>query len=295
MARRNKKYPFDQCALYRCSSKKKLFELIQTTSTKIKQLREAPDLYRPIKKVKKDGSLREVLAPRGDLKRIQSRVAELLLRLETPNYLMAPVRGRSNIDNAAQHRGARSFHLLDVEDFFPSCSTSKVAHFFGKVMKCPPDVAKILVEITTRNGSLPTGSPASPSLAFWAYKDMWDEIDQIVRAGGCDFTVYIDDITISGPVVRGSMIHCVKQRLKHHGHNFHPRKEASQVDGNVEATGVILRPGGKMALPNRQHLEIHKLRNAMQRTPPGPDQEQAAASLMGRNVNLQRIMRQNRE
>lgn len=292
-SKRKKSYPIHQCALYKCRTKKKLFELLQTTPTKLAELRSAPKLYHPLKKPKKDGTYREVLAPRGDLKRIQKRVAELLLRVETPDYLMAPVRGRSNIDNAARHKGERSFHLLDVEDFYPRCSANKIASFFSKDLGCPPDVVKILLELTTLNGSLPAGSPASPSLAFWAYKSMWDEISDIANEAGCKLTVYIDDITISGTLIPGSAVYRIKEQLKQHGHNFKEKKEASQIDGTVEVTGVILQPSGKMALPNKQHRDMHLLRNEVQKMPEGPEKDIQAASLRGKEINLHRILLHN--
>jgi len=291
--RRNKSYDVSHCAFARCKTKKKLFELLQTTPSKLQELREANNLYRPMKKEKKDGSFREVLAPRGDLKRIQKRVGELLLRLETPDYLMAPVRGRSNIDNALKHRNARSFHLLDVADFYPSCTANKVAEFFGKVLGCPADVVKILLELTTLNGALPAGSPASPSLAFWAYKDMWDEIAEIAKDAGCTLTVYVDDITISGEVIPGSAVHSIKERIRHHGHAYKAQKEASQRDGTIEATGVILTPSGRVALPNLQHQEMHKLRVEVQKMPDGDEKVAKEASLRGREVNLRRILEKN--
>lgn len=292
-SKRNKSYPLHQCALYRCRTRRKLFDFLQTTPTKMAELREAPVLYRPKKKLKKDGTYRDVLAPRGDLKRVQRRIAELFLRLQTPDYLMAPVRGRSNIDNAVRHKGARSFHLLDVEDFYPSCSANKVAEFFSKKLGCPPDVVKILLELTTFKDALPAGSPASPSLAFWAYQDMWDEIAAIAAAAGCTLTVYVDDITISGDLVLGETVYSIKERLKHHGHTFKQKKEASQINGTVEATGVILHPSGKVALPNNKHWDIHRIRTEVQRAPDGPEKELKATSLRGRESNLRRILQHN--
>lgn len=290
---RKKSYPLDQCALYKCSTKKKLFELLQTTPKKLDELRLASHLYHPLKKLKKDGTYRNVLAPRGDLKRIQKRIAELLLRVDTPDYLMAPVRGRSNIDNAARHKGIRSFHLLDVEDFYPRCSANKVAFFLSKTLGCPSDVVKILLEITTLNGALPAGSPASPSLAFWAYQDMWDEIAAIAVEANCTLTVYVDDITISGDLVPGKAVFAIKERLKHHGHGFKAAKEVSQTNGNVEITGVILRPSGKVALPNKHHRDMHRIRVEIQKMPDSAEKELKTASLRGREINYRRIMRIN--
>ncbi|WP_238368319.1 reverse transcriptase family protein [Mesobacterium pallidum] len=290
--RRDKSYALDQCALYRCNTRKKLFKLLQTSPEKFAELKAAPDLYKPLRKKKKDGTFRPVLAPRGDLKRIQRRIGELLLRVKTPDYLMSPVRGRSNIDNAARHRGAAAFHLLDIEDFYPSCTASKVAWFFGKCLGCPPDVVKVLLDLTTLNGVLPAGSPASPSLAFWAYADMWDEIDQLTRDAECQVSVYVDDITVSGQSVPGVLVHAIKERLAHHGHSFKASKEIGQINAPVVVTGVVVRDR-TLLMPNVQHLERHKLRAEVVKLPEGYEKAQKMASLMGREGTERQILARN--
>ena len=290
--RRDKSYAMDQCALYRCSTRKKLFKLLQTSSEKFAELKAASNLYKPLRKKKKDGTFRPVLAPRGDLKRIQRRIGELLLRVKTPDYLMSPVRGRSNIDNAARHRGAAAFHLLDIEDFYPSCTASKVAWFFGKCLGCPPDVVKVLLDLTTLNGVLPAGSPASPSLAFWAYADMWDEIDQLTSDAGCQVSVYVDDITVSGQSVPGVLIHAIKERLVHHGHSFKASKEIGQINAPVVVTGVVVRDR-TLLMPNFQHLERHKLRVEVAKLPEGYEKAQKMASLIGREGTERQILARN--
>ncbi len=290
--RRDKSYAIDQCALYRCSTRKKLFKLLQTSSEKFAELKAASNLYKPLRKKKKDGTFRPVLAPRGDLKRIQRRIGELLLRVKTPDYLMSPVRGRSNIDNAARHRGAAAFHLLDIEDFYPSCTASKVAWFFGKCLGCPPDVVKVLLDLTTLNGVLPAGSPASPSLAFWAYADMWDEIDQLTSDAGCQVSVYVDDITVSGQSVPGVLIHAIKERLAHHGHSFKASKEIGQINAPVVVTGVVVRDRS-LLMPNVQHLERHKLRVEVAKLPEGYEKAQKMASLIGREGTERQILARN--
>lgn len=50
------------------------------------------------------------------------------------------IRGRSNIDNAAHHRYAKSNRLIDIADFYPNCSANKVAEFFSKTLRCDPDI-----------------------------------------------------------------------------------------------------------------------------------------------------------
>lgn len=111
---------------FRLQSKAKLASLLFISLEKLKALASADDLYFDFEKPKASGGVREISAPRDDLKAVQSRIADLLQRIAPPDYLFAPVAGRSYVDNAAQHVGATSVRLLDIEDFFPSCTANKV-------------------------------------------------------------------------------------------------------------------------------------------------------------------------
>lgn len=293
MRARDKKYPLDQCALYRCRSRKRLFKLLRTSSAKYAELRDAENLYRTRQKPKKNGGIRTIHAPRGDLKRIQKRINELLMRVEPPDFLMSPVRGRSNIDNADRHRCATSYRLLDVADFYPRCTANKVAEFFTKVLECPPDVTAILVGLTTKDGALPQGSPCSSILAYWAYRDMWDEINRVARDAGCKLSVYVDDITVSGAVVRGETIHTFKRILRKHGHQTKDAKEESRLNKPVTVTGVVLREGN-LLLPNAQHHQRHRLRLALEGISDGQERAQLEASIAGHDETERQIVKRNR-
>ena len=293
MARRDKSYALDQCALYRCGSRKKLFELLQTTPTKLAELKAAEVLYYRMEKPKKNGGVRIVHAPRYDLKRIQTRISELLMRVMAPDYLMSPVRGRSNIDNADRHRNAIAHRLIDIEDFYPSCSAGKAAWFFGKMLGCPPDVVAILTWLTTREGALPQGSPASPILAYLSYQDMWDEIAAIAARGGNRLTVYVDDVTISGDAVLGRTLWGIKSALRKHGHRTKEAKEESRYGTPVTVTGVVLRRRA-LLLPNAQHEKRYRLRKALERTPNGPDRLRIEAAVAGHDETERQIAKYTR-
>ena len=293
MRTRDKKYPLHQCALYRCRSKRRLFSILQTSSKKYSDLRKSSDLYLTLEKPKKNGGVRTIHAPRGDLKRIQRRISELLMRVQPPDFITSPVRGRSNIDNAHRHRHASSYRLLDIADFYPNCSANKVAEFFSTILECPPDVTAILVWLTTKDHALPQGSPASPILAYWAYRDMWSDIDRIAQNCGCKVTVYVDDITISGAVVRGSVIHAIKQILHKHGHRTKDTKEESRLNTPVTVTGVVLRKG-HLLLPNAQHHKRFILRAALEATPDGPERSRLEASIAGHDETKRQIEKRNK-
>ncbi len=202
------------------------------------------------------------------------------MRLEPPDFLMSPVRGRSNIDNAARHRTAASYRLLDIADFYPNCSANKVAEFFGKQLDCPPDVVAILVKLTTQDGFLPQGSPSSPILAYLAYKDMWDEVASIAQNAGNQVTVYVDDVTISGGEVLGETVWKIKELLHKHGHQTKDEKEEARKETAVKVTGIVLRDE-RMLLPNFQHQKRHSLKMLLEHTPEGLEREKLLAAIAG--------------
>lgn len=286
-------YPLDQCALYKVRSRKRLCELLQVTKTGLDGILSNPTPYHFFTKEKSNGKRRQIAAPNPALKRVQRRIAELLARVEVPEHVSAPVRGRSHIDNAARHRGQRAFHLLDVRDFFPSCTAPKIAWFFGKQLGCSPDVTAILTKLTTLQGALPQGSPASPYLAYFAYHDMWDEIAKSCHHYRVKLTIYADDITLSGNVVPKALVFFIKERLKHHGHDFHEGKEVSQVEASVLITGVVVQ-GTRLLLPNRHHQKMFGLEREINRTHSKKLKEPMARSLVGMQQNAHQIEKADR-
>ena len=274
------RYPLHQCPLYRLRSRRKLFELLYTSAPGVAELLARADRYREFTQRKSNGSLRRIADPRPPLKRIQSRLSSLLSRIETPDYVMAPAKGRSHIQNAARHRGANAFRLLDVEDFFPNCSSNKVGWFFREVMKCSPDVAAVLRDLTTWKGALPQGAPTSPWLAYFAYSDMWSEIAAASEAAGVTLTVYADDLTLSGPVVRGALVHDVKTVLRKHGHRFNVAKEAALLNAPALITGVVVKDG-LLLVRNAHHRKMRERRKQIGKARSRREREPLERSLAG--------------
>ena len=277
---------------FRLRSKDKLARLLYVSPSKLKSLAYDQDLYYHFKKAKSSGGFREISAPREDLKAIQRRIAELLQRIAPPDYLFAPVAGRSYVDNAATHLGARSIRLLDVEDFFPSCTANKVIWFFRKRMECSPDVAAILRGIVTQDSSLPQGSPCSPILAYLCYVDMWEEISSIVADADCTLSVYADDLTISGTNVPEAVIWKIKKQLHRHGHRYKVSKERSKHLRPAEITGVILRRDGLYA-PNRIHKGLRDVRAKLRKVRSAERKQELNSRVRGRIAQMNQIISRN--
>lgn len=277
---KTKRYDITQCALYRCQSRRRLCEILFLSRSQLKDLANTATHYRRKEQLKKDGSVRILHAPSAPLKRAQKRISELLMRLEPPSYLMCPVRGRSNIENAALHRGAKAFRFLDLASFFPSCKSAKIYNFFKTQLKCSEDVSFELTRLTTLEGSLPQGSPSSPILAFWAYRDMWDELSQAVEHAGCRMTVWVDDITLSGMKVPNQYAYKLKKIIESHGLSIATAKEGSSIDRPVTVTGVVIK-GHRLLLPNRLHKARFDFKREAYRLKSGPQGERFLRSIAG--------------
>lgn len=287
-----KSYGERDCPFFRLRSKDRLAKLLFVGSEKIRFLAASDNLYFEFKKPKRSGGHRQILAPRTDLKQVQKRIAVLLQRITPPNYLFAPVTGRSYVDNAAAHLGASSIRLLDIEDFFPSCTANRVIWLFHKRLECSPDVSAILRGIVTHNGALPQGSPCSPILAYLCYIDMWEEISRMVQEAGCKLSVYADDLTISGNVVREELIWRVKKKLRRYGHRYQASKERKKHLRPAEITGVVLRPDGLYA-PNRLHKGLREVRNSLKKTKSSKEVEFLQVKIRGRKAQMNQIFCQN--
>ena len=282
------KYQLRDSPFFRLKSKGKLARILQISPAKLKKLSKLEGGYIQFQKPKKKGGSRDISAPIPPLKSVQARIADLLARIAPPDYLFAPVEGRSYVDNAARHIGADALRLLDIEDFFPSCTINKVIWFFRSRMECSTDVALILARIATHNGVLPQGSPCSPILAYFAYIDMWEAINELVENADCKLSVYADDLTISGSTIPEATIWEIKKTLFRHGHRYAAHKERARKGRSAEVTGVILTREGVTA-PNRQRQKIFAVRENLKNTKSIKETKRFEAQLRGRLAQLRQI------
>lgn len=255
---KRKNYPIHQSPFYKLANKRRLAALLGLTIPEMRGLAKNSDsLYSEFDVPKKTGGLRGVENPRRQLKMVQARIARLLGRIAAPDYLFCPVKGRCYVTNAAAHLGQRVVHCLDIRKYYPSTSSRKVYWFFKNVMCCEADIAGILVKTASYNGHLPTGSPLSPIMSFYAHYDVWESVAAICNRNGYRLTVYIDDVTISGATLSPAVLWEVKRAIHRAGLRYH--KEKHYEDRPSEITGVIV-VGDKLLVPNRQLKKLHDVR-----------------------------------
>lgn len=215
---------------------------------KKKWLNEQPDL-------EQSNFYRQIDLPPEELKAVQKRIERLLSRITIPDNIYSPTKGRSYVDNAKAHLAAKAIYSMDIENYFPNTSRSKVTKYFKNTMLCSDDVAAIISNLASKDNGLPQGSPCSPILAYLANKEMWDEITDKADKGGLISTIYADDLTISGNTVPVKTIYEIKLIIRKFGMSVKSEKDKSSYKRPSKITGVIVNDG-KLLLPNDKHLKI---------------------------------------
>ena len=275
-------YRLQDSQFYKLESKRKLAKLLFTSVAALEGMadKSAPH-YEYWEEEKADGSMRPLCRPHEGLDKVQSRIAYLLTCIETPDYVHAPVPKKTYVTNAAAHRGSRAFALLDIENFYPSCREEKVVAFFKNKMKCSIDVAVILARLCCDRGSLPQGASSSPILSYWTYSEMWDAIFAICLKAGNKFTLYLDDLSISGDNVLGRTLWQVRKQVRKHGLKVKETKTRLLFDKPTEITGAIV-SGDDLRLPNRQHQKLSYAKSDFSK--PGGDRIKKENVLRGRKA-----------
>jgi hypothetical protein len=218
-----------------------------------------PKLIERNGKVKK----RFIERPKLKLRRIQQRLVGLLGRIQPPDYLHSGFRGRSYISNALRHDCNSCAVKIDIKSFFPSAYAGYVFRCFCDTFKCSPDVAALIMKMTTVSGHLPTGGNSSTMFSFLAFKPMFDEIYALSKNHNLTMSCCVDDMTFSGESATSGFLNKVQLIVKRFGLRTHKRHSFEAGQPKI-VTGVALTPRG-VRLPNSRRRRLHEAMAAFER------------------------------
>lgn len=191
-----KKYDINQCALYKCSNRRRLESLLNMERYSLEKKERVIKFY-SFNIFKDDGTKREINAPRFEAKKIQRRILNLIAHITRPDWVISGEWGKCYIDNAKYHQESSYLLTMDIKRFYDNCQREYVFRFFSERLCAAKDIAGILTDLVTFNGGIPTGCPTSQLLAYYAYEKMFNEISATAKQYGCKFTLYVDDMTFS--------------------------------------------------------------------------------------------------
>lgn len=289
------KYVYDlelmNSPLFHITSKKRLAILLGSTVKELNDItRYKSQMYQYFTDTKKDNNgnvikIRPIQNPHDRLKQIHSRIGKLLGNLKAPEYLHSK-RSKSAISNAKAHLDINGNTLnIDITDSYPSTSKAKVQSFFGYTMMYPRDVADHIAEVSTVNGHLPTGSPLSSALAFWANKPMFDEISKIAKSRSITMSLYVDDISFTGKAVNQKFLERIIQVISKYQHKIKKEKIKIFSANSIKfVTGVVI--ANNQLHPANKHCKDIRILKRIE------NDLKATQRLIGKNNYLKQISNQ---
>lgn len=272
---------YQNCPLYAIQSKKMLLQALGIQDKRWQKHAFVQQNISPYI----DGTTKKRLveAPSQQLKAIQKRIKNALIRCDFPKYVFSGIKGRSYVKNAEKHAGRLFVYKIDISAFFPNTSRDKVYSFFLTQLKTSPDVANILTNLCTSDLSrdiknkdkidaflkekgitqmnhLCTGASPSPVLSYLVNQTMFEEMKHLCDANDISMTIYVDDTVFSSkkeiPVrIRTKILKIVKK----HGYKVSLKKvKYYPATGVKKITGVIIRSNGSLDIPNKLRFKIKK-------------------------------------
>ena len=229
-------------------------DLAGVLSLTIDQLLETPIEYQVVLIEKRSGGQRKLEIPSHELRSLQTKIYNLLLRSLSPHHCaMGFLVGKSIVHHAVKHTGKDVIIKLDIKDFFPKTKAPKVQEFFMKI-GWNEEAAKMLTKLTTYRGHLPQGAPTSPCLSNLVNSRMDRGLAGIARKHGAEYSRYADDITFSLETYdRRNVMRIIKKTryvLKLVGYKLNPNKTRIFRDFQQQlVTGLVVNE--KVQLPRK--------------------------------------------
>jgi len=235
-----------------------LDELSRRLATPLDQLRATPIRYHEFTIPKRTGGTRTILAPDPDLKKIQRLILHrLLAKLKVHNAAHGFQSNRSIVTNALPHVGVAVVIHLDLQNFFPSISATRIDNYF-RLTGWNAEAAALLTQLCTHQGALPQGAPTSPKLSNLVNYRLDIRLSKLAAKFNGTYTRYADDLTfsISNVPKPRSIIAWAKDIVGDEGYRLHMHKKLriSRPHDRQLVTGLVVNKNINLPRATRRRL-----------------------------------------
>lgn len=215
----------------------------------VKIAKNASLFYKPFDLNKKGSKKwRHIDNPTGKLKTIQKTINKQILRdlmFQLPPNIMGGIENKSILKNAQVHIGQEMVVTIDIKNCFPKTKNETIFAVWKNLLGFDSNSSRLLTQLTTINGHLPQGSSASPSLSNLALLTLSNEIVDYAKKYNLNFTMYVDDITLSGKTrLALDSIGPVIKIIQKYGHAVRNKKIKKMPSYKTQiTTGIQLNSG----------------------------------------------------
>ena len=186
-------------------------------------------------------SWRHIDNPVAELKSLQTRIYKRLFAEYPFNiHVVGALPGRSIMDNATFHDAPPLLVTLDIAGCFPSIHDER--HVFPMLRRLgfSTKVAGLLTRLTTLQNRLPQGAPTSPVIANLVLGPVHDELERISSDLGLNWSMFVDDIAVSGMRAREAIAPVIAV-LAEHGFKVSRKKlEIAGTGQRQRITGIVV-------------------------------------------------------
>jgi len=205
---------------------------------------------------KKSGGTRHIDAPRRGLMNILYYLNKIFQAIYTPSpAAMGFVQGKSVVDNAALHVGKNYVFNIDLKDFFPSITKSRVwKRLQLKPLEIAEPVAHVIAglccmrkknEDNSFSYVLPQGAPTSPIITNMICDKLDRRLSGLAARFNLTYTRYADDITFSSNhyvyAEDGEFRQELNRIIADQGFTINEKKTRLQKKGtHQEVTGLVV-------------------------------------------------------
>lgn len=266
-------------------TKRKLAELLRVDLHTLVGLVKYKTSFVTVKTVVENGKPRPLQYPTGRLRVVNEKINYQLKKIKLPVYVMSPRKGCGQKQNAEAHIEANQILKLDLRKFYPSISRTMIARFFRDKFDMHTDVAGLLTELLTFDGTILYGAPATPVLAMLVHAEMFDRIDEVCKQHGAALTLWVDNLTISGDNVPGEALKEIREIIASYGHRSHDVEYAC-TNKIVQVTGIGVKQG-RLHPANSGNVAIRDLEKELRQTT-SPDEYEAIANRLLSRLGSQR-------
>jgi len=185
--------------------------------------------------------------PRSELKQVQSRLNRLLQRVDLPPFFHGCFRDTSIKSNAEPHLNEGWYLGLDIADYYGSIRPPKVYSALRE-LGAAPNVARLIVRITTVNHHVPQGAPTSPIIAAFAMLRMARRIDRLIQTFGGRLTIYGDNISVTAKRDMRRYSNTVERIVNEEGFRIRPAKKLISAPGSDRVLPGLTIKNGRISI-----------------------------------------------
>lgn len=259
----NERYELECSPFSQRPTQKRVASLLSETRDNLRRLVNYKEQFIVRRKVMtgKNGKSRDLAYPVSRLRAVHERFKFHLNKIKQPSYLFSPRKNFSQRDNAAHHLDQFQYLTLDLKQFYPSTTRQMIFDWLSSELGMYEDVAGLLSHLCTVDEQASLGSPLTPVLCSLVHRKMFDQIADICDKRGLRYSVWVDDLTISGNFVPGTVLNEIREVIRSFGLKSHRIKYRN---GNkpvfVTGIGII---GKNLIAPKSYNLKLKRLKQSL--------------------------------